>query len=64
MDASYLTTQVTNIIGQLHNLFDDIGVPSHERESKESAVRTPAHHEYSCIILTGLIAVYGSERNP
>ncbi|PGH04416.1 hypothetical protein AJ80_08527 [Polytolypa hystricis UAMH7299] len=36
MDASYLTTQVANIIGQLHGLFDDIGVPHHERESRET----------------------------
>ena len=38
MDTSYLTTQVTTIIGQLHGLFDDIGVPSHERESREAEV--------------------------
>ncbi|KAL9578615.1 MAG: hypothetical protein Q9212_005600, partial [Teloschistes hypoglaucus] len=36
MDTSYLTTQVTTIIGQLHGLFDDIGVPTHERESRET----------------------------
>ena len=40
MDTSYLTTQVATIIGQLHNLFDEIGVPNHERESRESEVRT------------------------
>ena len=39
MDTSYLTTQVSTIIGQLHGLFDEIGVPSHERESRESEVR-------------------------
>lgn len=38
MDTSYLTTQVTTIIGQLHGLFDDIGVPKHERESRETEV--------------------------
>ena len=38
MDTSYLTTQVTTIIGQLHGLFDEIGVPSHERESRETEV--------------------------
>ena len=38
MDTSYLTTQVTTIIGQLHGLFDDIGVLSHERESREAEV--------------------------
>jgi protein regulator of cytokinesis 1 len=36
MDTSYLTTQVNNIIGQLHTLFDEIGVPNHERESRET----------------------------
>lgn len=39
MDTSYLTTQVTTIIGQLHGLFDDIGVETHERESREAEVR-------------------------
>ena len=38
MDTSYLTTQVSTIIGQLHGLFDEIGVPAHERESRESEV--------------------------
>ena len=38
MDTSYLTTQVSTIIGQLHGLFDEIGVPKHERESRESEV--------------------------
>lgn len=36
MDTSYLSNQVSTIIGQLHGLFDEIGVPNHERESKES----------------------------
>ncbi|KAL8952818.1 MAG: hypothetical protein Q9222_001290 [Ikaeria aurantiellina] len=36
MDTGYLTTQVATIIGQLHGLFDDIGVPCHERESRET----------------------------
>lgn len=38
MDTSYLTTQVSTIIGQLHGLFDEIGVPNHERETRESEV--------------------------
>ncbi|KAI4933210.1 hypothetical protein J4E85_003614 [Alternaria conjuncta] len=36
MDTSYLAQQVTTIIGQLHGLFDDIGVPSHERDTREA----------------------------
>ncbi|KAL0263528.1 Microtubule bundling protein [Diplodia seriata] len=36
MDTSYLSQQVTTIIGQLHGLFDEIGVPDHERESREA----------------------------
>ena len=39
MDTNYLTTQVTTIIGQLQGLFDEIGVPSHERDSRESEAR-------------------------
>lgn len=40
MDTSYLTTQVSTIIAQLQGLFDEIGVPSHERESRESEVNS------------------------
>jgi hypothetical protein len=36
MDTSYLSSQVSTIIGQLHGLFDEIGVPNHERETRES----------------------------
>jgi protein regulator of cytokinesis 1 len=36
MDTGYLTTQVTTIIGQLHSIFDEIGVPRSERESRET----------------------------
>ncbi|GAP89204.1 putative microtubule associated protein [Rosellinia necatrix] len=35
MDASYLSQQVNTIIGQLHGLFDEIGVPSHDRDDRE-----------------------------
>lgn len=38
VDTSYLTTQVNNIIDQLHGIFDDIGVPNHEREIRETEV--------------------------
>ncbi|KAL4797943.1 microtubule associated protein-domain-containing protein [Aspergillus venezuelensis] len=36
VDTSYLTTQVNNIVSQLHGIFDEIGIPSHERESRET----------------------------
>ncbi|KAF1973844.1 protein regulator of cytokinesis 1 [Bimuria novae-zelandiae CBS 107.79] len=36
MDTSYLAQQVTTIIGQLHGLFDEIGVASHERDTREA----------------------------
>ncbi|KAH7361399.1 microtubule associated protein-domain-containing protein [Plectosphaerella cucumerina] len=36
MDSSYLSQQVSTIIGQLHGLFDEIGVPNHDREARES----------------------------
>lgn len=42
MDTSYLAQQVTTIIGQLHGLFDEIGVPNHERDSREAEVRLDA----------------------
>ena len=40
MDTSYLTTQVNNIIGQLHTIFDEIGVPRTEREARETELFT------------------------
>ncbi|KAK8090298.1 microtubule associated protein [Apiospora hydei] len=36
MDPSYLSQQVNTIIGQLHGLFDEIGVPNHDRETREA----------------------------
>ncbi|KAL2135457.1 hypothetical protein VTI74DRAFT_8443 [Chaetomium olivicolor] len=36
MDTSYLAQQVNTIIGQLHGLFDEIGVPNHDREAREA----------------------------
>ncbi|OKL57420.1 hypothetical protein UA08_06995 [Talaromyces atroroseus] len=36
VDTGYLTTQVNNIINQLHGIFDDIGVPNHDREARET----------------------------
>jgi Ase1/PRC1/MAP65 family protein len=36
MDASYLTTQVNTIIGQLHSIWDEIGIPRNERDSRET----------------------------
>ncbi|EGX51388.1 hypothetical protein AOL_s00054g458 [Orbilia oligospora ATCC 24927] len=38
MDNSYLTSQVTSAIESLHGIFDEIGVPHHDRESKEAAL--------------------------
>jgi hypothetical protein len=43
MDTSYLTSQIATIIAQLHTLFDDIGVPSHERNSRESEASQSFH---------------------
>ncbi|XXH04615.1 Increased rDNA silencing protein [Hypoxylon texense] len=40
MDASYLSQQVNTIIGQLHGLFDEIGVANHDRESREAELFT------------------------
>lgn len=38
VDTSYLTTQVNNIVAQLHGIYDEIGVPARERESREADV--------------------------
>lgn len=43
VDTSYLTSQVNQIVGELHGLFDEIGVPAHERDEREAEVC-----EYSC----------------
>lgn len=39
MDTSYLSQQVNTVIGQLHGLFDEIGVSDNEREARETEVR-------------------------
>jgi protein regulator of cytokinesis 1 len=39
MDTSYLAQQVNSSVAQLHGLFDEIGVPNHEREAREAEVR-------------------------
>ncbi|KAJ6051600.1 uncharacterized protein N7446_006233 [Penicillium canescens] len=36
VDTSYLTTQVNNIVEQLHGIYDEIGVPPRERENREA----------------------------
>ncbi|KHN97637.1 Microtubule-associated protein, MAP65/ASE1-type [Metarhizium album ARSEF 1941] len=40
MDTSYLAQQVNGSIAQLSDLFDEIGVPNHEREARESELFT------------------------
>ncbi|KAH0347948.1 hypothetical protein KCU83_g6517, partial [Aureobasidium melanogenum] len=36
MDTGHLSHQVTTIIAQLHGFFDEIGLPTHERDERES----------------------------
>ncbi|CAD0090361.1 unnamed protein product [Aureobasidium vineae] len=36
MDTGHLSHQVTTIINQLHGVFDEIGLPTHERDERES----------------------------
>ncbi|KAF3930548.1 hypothetical protein ABW19_dt0202806 [Dactylella cylindrospora] len=38
MDNSYLSSQVNSIVKSLHGIFDEIGVPHHDRESREAAL--------------------------
>ena len=38
MDSSFLAQQVNEKIGQLHGLFDEIGIPNHERDVREQEV--------------------------
>ncbi|KAI0128814.1 microtubule associated protein-domain-containing protein [Xylariales sp. AK1849] len=53
MDASYLSQQVNQIIGQLHGLFDEIGVPNHDRETREaelfSALSETLHNQVKIV---------------
>lgn len=59
VDTSYLTTQVNNIVEQLHGIFDDIGVPAHERDTREAEVssmriaidRSQSNSRYSYLML-------------
>nr|POE74300.1 anaphase spindle elongation protein 1 [Quercus suber] len=46
MDTSYLSQQVTTIIERLHGFFDEIGVPSHERDSRESELNLVAKEKH------------------
>lgn len=58
MDTSYLSKQVSHSIGQLHSLFDDIGVPDDEREARESEVRwsfPPWNFFHLCGMRSGML---------
>jgi hypothetical protein len=64
MDTSYLAQQVNTIIGQLHGLFDEIGVPNHDREARESEVRSKLRASATESMLTrGNKAFFGSVRS-
>jgi Ase1/PRC1/MAP65 family protein len=52
MDASYLSQQVNSIIGQLHGLFDEIGVPNHDREAREAEVHLSTSLFHTVSMLT------------
>ena len=62
MDTSYLSQQVTTIIERLHGFFDEIGVPSHERDSRESEVCMLAGRSH-ITALTCHLALLGSVRD-
>lgn len=62
MDTSYLSQQVTTIIERLHGFFDEIGVPSHERDSRESEVGQDQIKGCSAF-LTATVALLGAVRN-
>lgn len=51
MDSSYLAQQVSSSIGQLHGLFDEIGVPNHEREAREEEVSPYSHRVFLAFVL-------------
>lgn len=59
MDTSYLSQQVNTIIGQLHGLFDEIGVPNHDREAREADVRCCLLVWFSVCLLTIATALRG-----
>lgn len=56
MDTSFLAQQVNSSIGQLHGLFDEIGVPTHERETRESEVCLDLLVRHRCGTSCNLIA--------
>lgn len=67
MDTSYLAQQVNSSIAQLHGLFDEIGVPNHEREARESEVIYISCQRYRRSLLpktwlTRIAAFHGSFR--
>lgn len=61
MDTSYLAQQVTTIIGQLHGLFDEIGVASHERDSREAEVSDATQDP---ILVTGNMLTTSNSSSP
>lgn len=52
VDTSYLTTQVNNIVEQLHGIYDEIGVPARERDSREAEVSLIQHFNAITVSLT------------
>jgi len=58
MDTSYLSSQVSTIIGQLHGLFDEIGVPRHERESREAEVSRTRRQ--ACSLVTNSLQLFSA----
>lgn len=61
MDTNFLQTQVTTIIGQLHSIFDEIGVPRNERESKETEVCTRSSQMVATMLTS--LALHSSVRD-
>lgn len=65
MDTNSLTTQVVSIIDQLHGVFDDIGVPTHERDAREGEVQ---HHvmiiSRASLTKSAILGAQGDARQP
>lgn len=64
MNTNYLSQQVTTIIDQLHGHFDQIGISSEERESRESEVQSHARASATLNLLIGMTALFGALQNP
>lgn len=64
MDTSYLSQQLTTIVKRLHGLYDEIGVASHERDSRDAEVYMRAHTSYGILTYIASLCALRDHEQP